>query len=204
MKIDLITQKKNYMYVDVIDDDNIPYWYPHSDDTQYDIRIDNINYERATDTPIDINIMIGWESFSNIDNITLDIHENSVFDSIQLSYSDDDWNYGYSEVSKFGSTTWYPQHTEVVTVVQDPIYLNETLTTLKPFECKMIKLTFVNCDRIVLNNIQIEGDETININRNVLEPFIFEKFLNNIIPTYKDTDIEELAEQTIKMLDGDE
>ena len=200
MKIDLLTQKKNYIYVDAVDSDNLPYWYPIASNPQYNIRTDNINYTKDTGGAADISFVIGWESISNIDNITLDIRANSSYDSVHLSYGDDDWVYCYGEDDDFASASWYPK----TGTTETPIYLNETYTKFKSFECKMIKITFVNCTRLVVNNIEIESDETINISRSVLDPFIFEKFLNNIIPTYKDTDINELAEQTIKMLDGNE
>ncbi len=204
MKIDLLTQKKHYKYINEIDDDNAPAWYPSSTNYQYDVVKNNLYYHNGTITATDFYVIIGWESPCYIDNITLE--SSGTFTNITLEHSMDDWVYGYTEGTKFNSTNWYPQHIEVDTVVNDPIYLtnNSTNDNFKPFECKMIKITFTECDSITLSNIEIESEETLNIDRSVLEPFVFKKFINNIIPNYKDTDIEELANQTIEMLYGHE
>jgi len=145
----------------------------------------------------DISIIIGFENSNIIDNITLDIDDNiSTYTNIIMQYSMDDWVEGFEDPSdEFEHTNWYPS---------SPIYLNKTYTKFNPIEFKCLKMTFVNCEYLVLNSIKIEKDETIYIDKNILEPFVYEKFLNKVIQCYKDTDVKDYIDKNIKMLDGDE
>jgi len=196
MKIDLLTQKKNYMYSPSVN--VIPYWQPHADAMQYDVRTDGVYCDMTADGGECI-IIIGWESMSTINNITLDIDGDADYSKIQLLYSDDSFTYGFSEATKFNTASWYPQQGGS----EAPLYLNDTLTQFKPFVCNMIKIIFTTSTDVILNNIEIESEETINIDKDVLEPFVFERFISNVLPMYTDTSVKELAEQTMIMLDGD-
>lgn len=211
MKIDLLKDKNNYIYVTHKDNTNIPSWYPITGALQYGVK-DTIKYTKTTINPAaDLSFIIGWETSNIIDNITLDIDSSSSYSSIHLMYSMDSWGEGFAEApTKFASvvwspytvnrTVWGPPVTDVV--VPTPIYLNPIETLFKPIECKCLKITFVGCSDLILNSIAIEKDETIKINRLLLEPFIYEKYISDILKIYKDTDIESYTDHTIKMLDG--
>jgi len=188
MKIDLLKDKNNYIYVDEIDDDSVPFWYPTLTEMQYGTK-EFIKYDiEASET--DISIYIGWEESTTIDNIELEIN-SGTYSKIELRYSMDYFVDGLSEASEFDSFTWYPN---------TPVYLNDTITYLKEIEAKTIKITFTSCTDLNLENINIYKEETIVIDKEILNSFTFESFSNNIIKNYKDTDIDTLSQRNIEML----
>ena len=110
MKIDLIKDKNNYIYTNLIDDDNVPFWYPVTDALQYGVK-KYIKYDIEASEE-DISLIIGWEESTIIDNIELEIN-SGTYDNIEFQYSMDSFTEGFEEASEFNSFSWYPSSPQI-------------------------------------------------------------------------------------------
>lgn len=186
MKIDLIKDKNSWGYVSNTDN-GLPFW-----SGKYMVK-PTINYNSGVVATADISFVFGYETSNIVSDITLDIDSSSVFTNIELTYSVED----FPSDEDFTDFSWYPQ----LNSTEKPIYLNRTYTLFRnPIEFKCLKITFKAVELLILNNIEILKDEIINIDKATLRDFVFESFTNNILKIYKNTDIEDLAEKTITML----
>jgi len=138
------------------------------------------------------SITLSWDDMRTIDNVTLNVSLIDDCATIKIYHSLD-------------GTRWYQAKKQTI----DYIYTASDTDTIIEIEkldkmnFKYLKITFANITGLTISGMIVKHEETILLDNDLLEPFLFSSFFEHLNKTFKDSEIGNFINDFMEILNPD-